>query len=76
MAAPWRANTVPSVGRSMRRCRPRAVGASSSTTTGALCGTVRAHEVLTVIETTDRPERDESDPVRGGAASVGDEVAS
>ncbi|WP_392543981.1 ABC transporter ATP-binding protein [Oryzobacter telluris] len=38
---------------------------------GALCGTVLAHEVLTVIEDIDRPERDESDPVHGGAASVG-----
>jgi osmoprotectant transport system ATP-binding protein len=37
---------------------------------GALCGTVLAHEVLTAIEHTDRPERDESDPVHGGAAPV------
>jgi osmoprotectant transport system ATP-binding protein len=44
--------------------------------TGVLCGTVQAHEVLTAIERTDRPTRDESDPVHGGAASVADEVAS
>ena len=37
---------------------------------GELCGTVLAHEVLTAIEDTDRPERDEADPVHGGAASV------
>jgi osmoprotectant transport system ATP-binding protein len=37
---------------------------------GELCGTVLAHEVLTVIEGTHRPERDEADPVHGGAASV------
>ncbi len=37
---------------------------------GALCGTVLAHEVLTVIEEIERPERDEDDPVHGGAASV------
>ena len=37
---------------------------------GALCGTVLAHEVLTAIEHTERPERDESDPVHGGAAAV------
>ncbi|MFL6167523.1 MAG: ATP-binding cassette domain-containing protein, partial [Ornithinibacter sp.] len=43
---------------------------------GSLCGTVQAHEVLTAIEQTDRPQRDESDPVHGGAASVGEEVAS
>ena len=42
---------------------------------GALCGTVLAHEVLTAIEETERPERDEADPVHGGAASVaGDEA--
>ena len=41
---------------------------------GVLCGTVQAHEVLTAIEHVDRPERDESDPVHGGAAAVrGDE---
>jgi osmoprotectant transport system ATP-binding protein len=44
---------------------------------GVLCGTVLAHEVLNAIETTDRPERDESDPVHGGAAAVrGDEDVS
>jgi osmoprotectant transport system ATP-binding protein len=37
---------------------------------GALVGTVLAHEVLSAIEETDRPERDESDPVHGGAVSV------
>jgi osmoprotectant transport system ATP-binding protein len=37
---------------------------------GALCGTVLAAEVLTAIEHTERPERDESDPVHGGAAAV------
>ncbi len=37
---------------------------------GALCGTVLAVEVLTAIEDTDRPERDEHDPVHGGAAAV------
>jgi osmoprotectant transport system ATP-binding protein len=42
---------------------------------GALCGTVLAHEVLTAIEEIDRPERDEDDPVHGGAAAVaGDEA--
>ncbi|WP_377645492.1 ABC transporter ATP-binding protein [Oryzobacter terrae] len=42
---------------------------------GALCGTVLAHEVLTVIEEIERPERDEDDPVHGGAATVaGDEA--
>ena len=41
---------------------------------GVLCGTVQAHEVLTAIEHIERPERDESDPVHGGAAAVrGDE---
>ncbi len=43
---------------------------------GSLCGTVQAHEVLTAIEQTDRPERVESDPVHGGAAALGEEVAS
>ena len=44
---------------------------------GVLCGTVRAHEVLTAIEQIERPERDESDPVHGGAAAVrGDEDTS
>ena len=58
----------------MRHCPRRAVGALSSTTPGSLCGTVQAHEVLTAIEHVDRPERDESDPVHGGAAAVrGDE---
>jgi osmoprotectant transport system ATP-binding protein len=43
--------------------------------TGALVGTVLAHEVLTAIEDTERPERDEEDPVHGGAVSVaGDEA--
>jgi len=43
---------------------------------GSLCGTVLAHEVLNAIETTQRPERDETDPVHGGAAAVrDDEVA-
>jgi osmoprotectant transport system ATP-binding protein len=37
---------------------------------GALCGTVFAAEVLTAIEHTERPERDESDPGHGGAAAV------
>ena len=32
--------------------------------------TVLAREVLSAIEETDRPERDEADPVRGGAVSV------
>lgn len=42
---------------------------------GALVGTVLAHEVLTAIEEIDRPERDEADPVHGGAATVvGDEA--
>ncbi|MFQ6170747.1 ABC transporter ATP-binding protein [Oryzobacter sp. R7] len=41
---------------------------------GALCGTVLAHEVLTAIEEADRPERDEDDPVRGGAAWVAAEA--
>ncbi|MGG5259254.1 ABC transporter ATP-binding protein [Phycicoccus avicenniae] len=42
---------------------------------GSLVGTVLAHEVLSAIEDTDRPERDEADPVRGGAMSVaGDEA--
>jgi osmoprotectant transport system ATP-binding protein len=41
---------------------------------GVLSGTVLAHEVLNAIETTERPQRDESDPVHGGAAAVrGDE---
>ena len=52
------------------RCPRRAGAGSSSTTSGALCGTVRAHEVLTAIEHTERPERDEADPVHGGAASM------
>ena len=34
---------------------------------GVLCGTVLAAEVLTAIEDTERPERDEADPVHGGA---------
>ncbi len=42
---------------------------------GALVGTVLAHEVLSAIEDTDRPERDEQDPVRGGAVSVAEEGA-
>jgi osmoprotectant transport system ATP-binding protein len=37
---------------------------------GALVGTVLAHEVLSAIEDTDRPERDEDDPVHGGAVTV------
>ncbi len=37
---------------------------------GALVGTVLAHEVLRAIEDTERPERDEDDPVRGGAVSL------
>ncbi|HEX6917563.1 MAG TPA: ABC transporter ATP-binding protein [Phycicoccus sp.] len=42
---------------------------------GSLVGTVRAHEVLAAIEETDRPERDEEDPVHGGAVSVAGEEA-
>jgi osmoprotectant transport system ATP-binding protein len=42
---------------------------------GALCGTVFATEVLTAIEHTERPTRDESDPVHGGAASLEAESA-
>ncbi|GGL36715.1 ATP-binding cassette domain-containing protein [Phycicoccus endophyticus] len=42
---------------------------------GALIGTVLAHEVLSAIEDTDRPERDERDPVRGGAVDVAGEQA-
>ncbi|NHA67487.1 ABC transporter ATP-binding protein [Phycicoccus flavus] len=42
---------------------------------GELVGTVLAHEVLDAIEDTDRPERDEGDPVHGGAVAVaGDEA--
>ncbi|QIM22172.1 ATP-binding cassette domain-containing protein [Phycicoccus sp. HDW14] len=37
---------------------------------GSLVGTVLAHEVLSAIEDTDRPERDEDDPVHGGAVAV------
>ena len=37
---------------------------------GALVGTVFAHEVLTAIEETERPERDEDDPVHGGSVGV------
>lgn len=37
---------------------------------GELVGTVLAHEVLTAIEDTGRPERDETDPVHGGAVTV------
>ncbi|MBR7744940.1 ATP-binding cassette domain-containing protein [Phycicoccus sp. BSK3Z-2] len=40
---------------------------------GVLVGTVRAHEVLTAIEETERPERDEDDPVHGGAMDVSGE---
>ena len=40
---------------------------------GALVGTVLAHEVLTAIEETERPERDEDDPVHGGAMDVVEE---
>jgi osmoprotectant transport system ATP-binding protein len=40
---------------------------------GALVGTVLAHEVLTAIEETDRPDRDEDDPVRGGAVGLVDD---
>jgi osmoprotectant transport system ATP-binding protein len=44
--------------------------------TGVLVGTVLAPEVLAAIEDADRPERDDDDPVRGGAADVvGDEGA-
>ncbi len=42
---------------------------------GALVGTVFAHEVLTAIEETERPERDEEDPVRGGSVSVAEDGA-
>ena len=42
---------------------------------GEVVGTVLAHEVLTAIEETDRPERDEEDPVHGGAVDVTEESA-
>jgi osmoprotectant transport system ATP-binding protein len=42
---------------------------------GVLVGTVLAHEVLTAIEDTERPERDEDDPVHGGAVSIGADEA-
>ena len=42
---------------------------------GALVGTVLAHEVLSAIEGTDRPERDDDDPVHGGAVGVGGDEA-
>jgi osmoprotectant transport system ATP-binding protein len=38
---------------------------------GALSGTVLAHEVLTAIEEAERPERDESAPRQGGTANGG-----
>jgi osmoprotectant transport system ATP-binding protein len=40
---------------------------------GALVGTVLAHEVLTAIEDTERPERDEENPVHGGAVAVAED---
>ncbi|WP_404351616.1 ABC transporter ATP-binding protein [Phycicoccus jejuensis] len=42
---------------------------------GVLVGTVLAHEVLSAIEDTDRPERDEEDPVHGGAVSLAEDGA-
>ncbi|MBD3784669.1 MAG: ABC transporter ATP-binding protein, partial [Micrococcales bacterium] len=41
---------------------------------GALVGTVLAHEVLSAIEDTDRPERDEDDPVHGGAVTLAEDA--
>ena len=69
VAAPWPANTALCVGRSTRPCRRRAAAASSSTTRGRCAAPCWPHEVLTAIEHTERPERDESDPVHGGAAA-------
>jgi len=37
---------------------------------GSLVGTVLAHEVLSAIEENDRPEREEGNPVRGGAVTI------
>lgn len=42
---------------------------------GVLVGTVLAHEVLSAIEDTDRPERDEEDPVHGGAVALAEDGA-
>ena len=55
-AAPSPARTGRCAPPSTRRCPRRAGAGSSSTTAGALVGTVRAHEVLTAIEA-DRPAR-------------------
>ncbi|HMM95225.1 ATP-binding cassette domain-containing protein [Phycicoccus sp.] len=41
---------------------------------GALVGTVLAHEVLSAIEDPDRPERDEDDPVHGGAVTLAEDA--
>ena len=74
VVARWRANTVLCVGRSTPRCRRRAVAASSSTTLGCCAARCSRTRCSPPSSTTERPERDESDPVHGGAAAVrGDE---
>ena len=73
-AAQWPANTVLCEARSTPRCRRRVVAASSSTTAGCCAARCRRTRCSRPSSTSERPERDESDPVHGGAAAVrGDE---
>ncbi len=70
-----RGGTVARAGGSLRGALDAALSSPSRRgvvvdDSGALVGTVLAREVLSAIEETDRPERDEADPVRGGAVSV------
>lgn len=70
-----RGGTLASDGGSLRAALDAALSSPSRRgvvvdESGALVGTVLAHEVLTAIEDTERPERDEEDPVRGGAVDL------
>ncbi|PKW26863.1 ABC transporter ATP-binding protein [Phycicoccus duodecadis] len=70
-----RGGTVARAGGSLRGALDAALSSPSRRgvivdDSGELVGTVRAHEVLNAIEETDRPERDEADPVHGGAVGV------
>ncbi len=70
-----RGGTVARAGGSLRGALDAALSSPSRRgvvvdDSGSLVGTVLAHEVLTAIEDTDRPERDEGDAVHGGAVAT------
>lgn len=74
-----RGGTVARVGGTLRGALDAALSSPSRRgvvvdDSGALVGTVLAHEVLSAIEDTDRPERDEDDPVHGGAVTLAEDA--